>query len=50
MKAKILAALQTPLAFPQLEAIIYPKGRPDTHIGGMTRPDLCKWLEEKAAE
>jgi thioredoxin len=24
--------------------------RVDTHIGGMTRPDLCKWLEEKATE
>ena len=31
--------------------IIFHNGeKVDTHIGGMTRPDLCSWLEEKATE
>jgi len=31
--------------------IIFHNGeKVDTHTGGMTRPDLCAWLEEKTAE
>lgn len=30
LESQILAALDTPLAFPQLEQKIYPNGRPDT--------------------